>query len=237
MRSRVSVQVVAAALLALTALPAAAAPAGQTRLRLDFDQVRTLTPGTSVTGSPARASAQVVTDGVGQLRRRPGARGRGVEFPCAGCGRAVLEVGDRSSLDPRSDTFAFGASVRIGPGQATHSMNVMQKGYHDEPGGQYKLQVDQGVPSCVVSGSSGRVLLGSTASIADRAWHRLTCRRTPSGVVLVVDGSVVASSATPTGNLSSAAPVRLGGKDVTSIDNDQLHGRLDDVFVRIDRTG
>jgi Laminin G domain len=235
MRSRTGFAVGTAAVLALTTAPASAAPGGETRLSLDFDRVVSLTPGTQVAGDPARTRGAVVTDGSGQLRRRAGIRGRAVEFPGVGAGRAVIEVGDRSSLDPRGDTFAFGATVRISPWQAASTMNVVQKGYHDEPGGQYKLQVDAGVPSCVVAGSAGRVMIAATTSVADRGWHRLTCRRTPSGVVLVVDGQVVASSGDPTGDLSSAAPVRVGGKDVTSAENDQFHGRLDEVFVRISR--
>ncbi|WP_110181132.1 laminin G domain-containing protein [Nocardioides solisilvae] len=232
----------AATLVALPATSVAASTAGAstgaapspdgTRLSFAFDTGPALSDGDRVEGRPRRSSGTVRSDGA-RLKRGKGVSGRAVRFPCVTCGRAIIEVPDRSTLDPRTDTFSFGASVRVTPRQAAGSMNVVQKGWYDEVGGQYKLQVDDGVPSCVVSGSAGRATVLSTAYVADGAWHAMACERSGGTVALSVDGSVVASAAVETGHVDNAAPVWVGGKEIGTGDPDQFRGRMDDVFVRI----
>jgi hypothetical protein len=117
--------------------------------------------------------------------------------------------------------------------QARVESNVVQKGYFRQAGGQYKLQLlDGGVPSCVLYGGRGRVVLEGRRSIADRSWHRLTCLRTPARVQLRVDGKVVAGVRRTVGFISNDAPVRIGGKKVKR-GNDQYHGAVDSVFLRL----
>ncbi len=212
---------------------AAAAPRPDgTRLSFAFDTGPALRHGDEVRGDPRRSSGTVRTDGPA-LKRAKGVSGRALRFPCLSCGRAIIEVPDRSSLDPRLDAFSFGAAVRFSARQAAGSMNVVQKGWHDEPGGQYKLQVDAGVPGCVVHGSAARVVVLGPASVADGAWHTLACRRVGAEVSLLVDGAVVATTPAESGHLANAAPVWVGGKEIGTGDPDQFRGRMDDVFVRI----
>lgn len=238
-RSRLAGATLAAAALVGPALlaggPASARPAADgTRLSFTFDKGRALSDGAKVAGTPRRSSGTVRSDGA-RIKRAKGARGRALRFPCLSCGRAIIEVPDRNALDPRGDAFSFGASVRITARQAAGSMNVVQKGWYDEVGGQYKLQVDGGRPSCVVNGSAGRALVLSTEHVADGAWHTLACERSGGTVALRVDGSVVASVAVETGSVDNAAPVWIGGKEIGASDPDQFRGRMDDVFVRVVR--
>jgi hypothetical protein len=72
----------------------------------------------------------------------------------------------------------------------------------------------------------------SPVGIADGTWHQVTCRRTATGVALVLDGTVRASASMQVVTLSNGDPVTIGAKDVSTYDNDQFHGRLDRVVVR-----
>lgn len=161
--------------------------------------------------------------------------------PCkAGtCPSAIIEIPDHPSLQPGLSSFTWGARVLMHAAETTKGSNLLQKGLHDDPGGQWKLQVDgrEGRPSCVVSsrgdGSHQRASVKSSVSIADGQWHSVECARTPAAVLVVIDGIVRGETAVSPMALSNTAPVRVGGKYITDDDNDQFHGLLDDVFVRV----
>lgn len=186
-------------------------------------------------------SALVVTANEGTVDVIAGVGGRGdaVAFPerceaTTGCPRAMLEVGDDPALDPGSSVFEFGAGVWLDPSQTTTGSNIVQKGRFDTEGGLWKLQVDSldGRPSCVVrSEDQDPVLVRSSVSVADSVWHRVLCRRDATGVEIEVDG-VVDREAGETGAVESEWPVRIGSPGVGDQD-DQFHGRIDDVFIRI----
>jgi hypothetical protein len=203
---------------------------------LDFDNGESLRNGTRVRDvSGRRHWATVVTQARGRVAKVKGIHKRGADFPnhCARCGRAILEVKDHPGLDPARRAFSFGAAVRLPAGLAQHAVNVVQKGFFDQSGGQYKLQLGPGgVPSCVLSGRAGRVQVVASASVADNRWHRLACVRTPTSVQLRVDGRVRATQSGVVGWVANAAPIRIGAKKVNPR-NQQFHGRLDSVFVRI----
>jgi hypothetical protein len=109
----------------------------------------------------------------------------------------------------------------------------VQKGFFSQAGGQYKLQTDQGRPSCVVNGRAGRLIARSSLSVANRRWHQVTCQRTRTAVILRVDGVVRGRARGVTGRLANEAPIRVGGLKVAGANNDQYHGRLDNVFINI----
>ena len=131
----------------------------------------------------------------------------------------------------------FGAAVLMAPEEAGGGENVLQKGYATA-GGQYKLQVDgeSGKPSCGMSDKSSTTvhIARSRESIADGEWHALECRRSGSTLSVVVDDQVKTSVAIPaTLSVVTAQPLSVGGKGVGA-DNDQFHGTLDDIWVRVD---
>jgi hypothetical protein len=244
-RSIVAVVATAAAfsLTAGTAEPAALAahssknvPPG-THLLLTFDHREPLKRGTVVRdASGHHHSGVVLTRHGGSLRAVRGWFKRAAAFPrlCdPNCGRAIVEVADRSGLDPQHHPFVFGAAVKTTPHQARIGGNIVQKGYFKQAGGQYKLQLDAGgIPSCVVFGGLGRVIVNGTRSVADGRWHRLSCTRTSVRVVLRVDSGVSGVVRGATGFIGSTAPVRVGGKK-TGPGNDQFHGAVDSVFLRL----
>ncbi|NHC22916.1 LamG domain-containing protein [Nocardioides sp. IC4_145] len=203
-------------------------------LRLTFDEQVSWRSGSVVLDGAGSARGTVV--GRGTLTSVGGGSGRGVRYPCATCGRVVVEVPDDPALDPGTGDLEVAVDVRMTREESRRTMNVVQKGYSNETGGQYKLQVDYGRPSCVIRSSRGRVLVeatSTTADVADGAWHHVACVRTASHVSVLVDGVVRARRAAVAGVLANAAPLRIGGKNATSASNDQYRAELDEVTIRI----
>lgn len=187
---------------------------------------------------------RVVSAGGGRLERVPGADagGAAVALParCAtprGCPRALVEIAPNRALNPGDDVFEYGASVWLSPGQTTTGSNIMQKGRFGTAGGQWKLQVDNvaGEPSCVVRSGTDQLVVRSSVSISDSAWHDVVCRRDGEGLSISVDDTVDRVEG-PLGSLSNEFPVRVGSAGIAEQD-DHFHGRVDDVFLRIDPAG
>jgi hypothetical protein len=166
--------------------------------------------------------------------------GQGVAFPpkCAGrsCPRVVLRATGVPDLNPAAKNLRYGAQVLLSPAETAAGENIVQKGY-STAGGQYKLQVDgrSGKPSCVLSDRKDPAIhvARSRSSVADGGWHTLECRRTGTELALLVDDRTVRTVKVPAGlSVVTGQPLSIGGKGV-GVDNDQFHGSVDDVWVRI----
>jgi len=186
-------------------------------------------------------AGRVVTANGGALEVVPGEDGgsKAVQFPAictaaSGCPRAMVEVLPDPALNPGEGDFEFGASVWLSRDQTTTGSNIVQKGRFGTESGLWKLQVDSdaGEPSCVVRSGDDLVTVRSSVSISDSAWHQLTCRRDEEGISIQVDDTVDQEDVR-TGSVSSQWPIRMGSPGVGDLD-DQFHGRIDDVFLRID---
>jgi hypothetical protein len=210
-----------------------------TEFRYTFDRGETLKPRTivrDVTGH--RNNGKVFVSGGGRLRKVAGHPGKAARFPCRGCGRAMISAPDKRFLDPGRHPFWFGAAIKVRDDQALpgRDPNIMQKGVINQAGGRWKLELIGSHPQCTVTGRNGTVVVRSARRVDDAAWHTLQCRRQDGTISVIVDGTVDAAKAAPTGRLSNRAPVRIGSKNVGSAgDNDQFHGRIDSVFLKIDR--
>lgn len=209
---------------------ARALPTG-TVLKFTFDGRAKLTDGSKVRNVAGKGRGTVEV-GAGQFKKTPGKPGRAARYPRAS-GYGLIEAPDRRAWDPGHRDFSFGARVKVTAAMGDRNMNVIQKGYYSQPGGQWKLQLDHGRPSCRVQGDSGGLLVRSDTSVADGAWHRLVCVRSYNQLVLRVDGTEVASGSGPTGRVSNSATVRIGAKKLGSGRVDQFHGRLDVPFLRM----
>ena len=185
-------------------------------------------------------AGRVVTANDGTVERVPGADGSGaaVAFPAkctapVGCPRAMVEVMPDPALNPGEGAFEYGATVWLAPDQTTTGSNIMQKGRFGTAGGLWKLQVDNdaGKPSCVVGSGTDLVTVRSSVSISDSAWHRVVCRRDGTGLSIQVDDTVDQEDARAV-SVSNEWPVRVGSPGVGDED-DQFHGRLDDVYLKI----
>jgi hypothetical protein len=209
----------------------AALPTG-TVFKLTFDGRGRVRDGTVFKNQAGKGRVEVELLS-GRFKRVKGKPGKALRYPVEG-GYGLLEGPDRRAWDPGARDFRFGARIKVSRAQASRHMNVIQKGYFKQSGGQWKLQVDAGRPSCVVRGDVDRVLVRGEKSVIDGRWHRLACSRTESGGVrLLVDGDVAASSDHATGSVANGAPLRLGAKKLGTGQVDQFHGRLDVPFLFI----
>jgi hypothetical protein len=183
--------------------------------------------GTGVNGviNPAGVTTGVVVDGATGYRwpwRNPTA-------PPASPER-VVTVADDPRLDPGSDTYTLEIRFR------THAKfgNIIQKGQARTVGGQVKIQNPKGFPSCLFKGSAGQGATRSPVALNDDQWHTLTCVRTPTAVMLYVDGVLRNRKNGPTGNIDNKFPLAIGGKtecDQITVTCDYFSGDID--YVKI----
>jgi hypothetical protein len=240
--------VVLTAVVAAVALPATASgmttssqAGNDLRLRFTFDNGESLEPGTRVRDSSGRRHHGVVrVSGRGHLTIERGVTGRAAGYPaaCRGCGRAIISVNDGRGLDPLRRDFRFGVAARVTARQAKpgRDPNLVQKGLVSQDKRQWKLELIGARPKCVVDGRLGRATAMSPIPIDNGKWHRLVCSRNGPTLTLRVDGVVRATALGRTGRLANATPLRVGGKALRAAgQNDQYHGDLDNVFLRIDR--
>jgi hypothetical protein len=215
------------------------APASDYVASYNFDT--TVADGTFDDGSGKGHLLRAVVRNGGTVRMTPHGNGQALIFPakCSGdtCPKMVLQATDTPDLNPGAGPLRYGAGVRMSPAEAGAGENIMQKGY-STAGGQYKLQVDglSGKPSCGMSDKASTTvhIARSRESILDGEWHGLECRRAGSTLTVVVDDQIKASVAIPeTLSVVTVQPLSVGGKGV-GVDNDQFHGALDDVWVRVD---
>ncbi len=213
------------------------APASPYVASYNFDT--TVADGTFDDGSGKGHLLRTVARNGGAVTAAPHGNGQALVFPgrCTGdtCPRVVLQATDTADLNPGDKTLAYGATVLLGKSEGASPENILQKGF--TTGGQYKLQIDgaSGKPSCAMSDSEGGpiYLARSRASIADGKWHALECRRDAGTLSVVVDDQVQTSATVPAAlSVVTAQPFSLGGKGVGAA-NDQFHGSLDDVWIRV----
>jgi hypothetical protein len=200
----------------------------------------------------ASLRVSAVSSGTGQVVAEEDPSGGGaVRFPAfsaAPAATAVLvAVDDLDALEPGDRDFSFGAAFSVdarSSGSTTDDgNNLLQRGGY--VGGQFKIQVDQGVPSCRVAGDAGEVFVEADEPVAPDRWYTVTCERTISQVRLTLtprgrgERSRTWSATGAIGTVSfEQAPVAIGGKVAPDggpvASADQFNGIVDDVFVQVD---
>ena len=144
--------------------------------------------------------------------------------------RHLVVVPDSSALDPGSRDYAV--TVRL---RTTHQFgNIIQKGQAAASGGNFKLQIPDGIVQCLFRGSRGTIIVQARRRINDGWWHVVRCERTGTGVTLSVDGRTVARHSGWTGGISNGWPLSIGGKtdcDQRDVGCDYYAGDIDWVTV------
>ena len=144
----------------------------------------------------------------------------------------LVNVPDGPSVDPGNSDYSIEIRYRT-----THKFgNLIQKGQAQTPGGQIKIQLPKGRPSCYYKGASGRVGAGGPVPLNDGQWHVLRCVRTASAVDFYVDGVRVGHKNGVSGNLDNTFPLTIGGKpkcDQIKVTCDYFSGDID--YVKIDK--
>jgi hypothetical protein len=120
----------------------------------------------------------------------------------------LVTVADNDYLDPGTRDFAI--TVRL---RTTYQFgNIIQKGQATVPGGNFKLQIPNGIVQCSFRGASRFLLVQSSRRLNDGRWHTVRCSRSRSSVALTVDGRTVARGRGWTGRISNSWPLTIGGK-------------------------
>ena len=222
-----------------TAAPAATAPV--TVARYSFDA------GAGTTGRVAENSGRgtaltvrAVDGGRVTFTGTTADRDAAFPAPCATtattCPRAMLEGTDDPDLDPGTQQFRWGASVKLAKAPITGSSNVVQKGVANT-GSQWKLQIGarQGRANCVLvgQGSAKVYLVRSSTGIADGQWHTVMCQRSGPVLAVYVDGQPRGRLTIPaTLSIANNLPLRVGGPNLRTRTG-MYHGLLDDVYARL----
>jgi len=145
--------------------------------------------------------------------------------------RHLVTVPASTELDPGDRDFAV--TVRL---RTTYQFgNIIQKGQATVRGGNFKLQIPNGILECIFRGSDGTMLVASPRRLNDGRWHTARCERTYSSLTLTVDGSPVARRSGWTGSIANSWPLSIGGKtdcDQVHVGCDYYAGDLD--YVEID---
>lgn len=203
-----------------------------------------------------RAVVDVVASGGGRIEAAESQDGDGAfRFPrftdAASAPAAMLRVrpGGTDWMSPGLGSFAFGVDVRLDEvssgSVADNGDNVLQRGLFGD-GAQFKLQLDKRVPSCLVTGDEGSVMVSGSTELSADDWYRLRCERTNETVALDVtrlaDGSN--DGARESGSIGRVeflpgVPLSVGGK-VTETGRpaaatDQFNGLLSDVYLTVHR--
>ena len=147
----------------------------------------------------------------------------------------VVTVPDNSLLDPGVGKF----SVTVSFEWTQDDRNIVQKGQETTAGGDFKMEIANGIVDCLFRGASGSGGVDSPAGlIKEGTLHTVTCARTAAQVQMTVDGTVVATTKHATGDISNNLPLSIGGKTVcdgTKVECDPFVGVIN--RVEIDRPG
>jgi hypothetical protein len=142
----------------------------------------------------------------------------------------LITVPDAAALDPGDRDYAVTLRLRT-----THKFgNVIQKGQAKAYGGNFKLQIPNGIVQCLFRGSRGSMMVSAPRRINDGAWHTVRCERSRSALSLSIDGSTVARKSGWTGTIANTWPVTIGGKtdcDQIDVGCDYYAGDLDWVEI------
>lgn len=226
-------------------------PKGQVVLEFDDGLVKRGRPVRRIRSSgPAKVQVTVTRSGGGDVRRAAGRDGFSVRTPARPGRHAVIVVRPqrRDVLSPGLRKFRWGADVALAPRTVRKKAgsNLLQRGHYNDRA-QYKLQVDNGVPSCRVKGARGDALVRADEALRPRTWYRLRCHLRQGELVLRVvtagrPGGQVHRTEARVGRLrfDRGVPVAVAGKvrtdgSLVPRSVEQYHGRLDNVFVAVGR--
>jgi len=150
-------------------------------------------------------------------------------------------VPDRASLDPGSTDFSFGLTLQMAqPPLVGESFDVLRKGLSGTKGGEYKLEIVQSsgkaLGRCEVKdGAKVTAAIRAGTSLADNRPHTVTCRKTSTGVSIIVDGVTRGTrTVAALGSVANASSLAMGAKAEGSAPTgfDWYLGKLHEAWVR-----
>jgi Concanavalin A-like lectin/glucanases superfamily len=162
---------------------------------------------------------------------QPGVQGTAYGFP----GRpGIVTIPSSPGLNPGASTFRATVHIRTSTVTTDDSADVMRKGVSTSSATFWKMELRPNSTHatervrCYFRGTSGVMsVYGSTKSIADGAWHTITCAKTATSVSITQDG-VTHTKAGAVGSVSNAARMTIGAKSTT---DDAYQGLADEVSI------
>lgn len=127
----------------------------------------------------------------------------------------LVTVPDSKALDPGNRDYSVTIRLRT----TEFFGNIIQKGQATVPGGNFKMQIPNGIVQCFFRGSARTMLAQTTQHLNDGRWHTVRCERSSNALILTVDGHQAARTPGWTGRIANSWPLTIGGK----VDCDQRH--------------
>ncbi len=176
------------------------------------------------------AGATVMHDSAGQDNSAPIPKG---VIPGGGfyhfTGKSGLVVPNAAELNPGSRDFDLYVTFR----QASHlaQQSLIQKGIWNQPGGQYKVNVDGTTIACRVKNNWNTV----SRNLPVNTWHTIGCLKRSDRTILTLDGKVARTLIVPggIGTVGNNQPAQIGGQtvDCPKGDCDRFTGDLDKITL------
>ena len=140
--------------------------------------------------------------------------------------RHLATVPSAGDLNPGDRDFSVTVRLRT----QYHFGNIVQKGQATVDGGNFKLQIPNGIVQCLFRGSRGSLIVSTKSKLNDGQWHVVRCDRTAQGLAVSVDGKAESRKDGPTGYIANGWPLSVGGKtscDQVEVGCDYYAGDLD----------
>jgi hypothetical protein len=156
---------------------------------------------------------------------RPGFAGLAYGF----AGQAYASVPTADDLNPRGANMTLTIRVKTTSAPATPDWDLIRKGLYTTPGGEYKMEEQpSGQASCGFKGSGGYSELTAGARVNDGVWHTVQCVKTPTAIMVVVDGKSFSKSAA-IGAIANTVALPIGARP----DSEFFQGLLDEASIQI----
>jgi hypothetical protein len=142
-----------------------------------------------------------------------------------------VSVPSAPALNPGAGTITLTIRMRTTLRAAAPDWDLIRKGVFGDAGGDYKVEYQpSGQASCGfidASGVADELIAGPP--LDDGAWHTVRCAKTPSAIVLVIDGQPFSKPAR-IGSIANSADLVIGAHGGTS---EFFQGALDEAMVQV----
>jgi hypothetical protein len=145
-------------------------------------------------------------------------------------GTSKVIVPDSPTLNPGAADFTYTVQVQFDVVPPTNrDYDLLRKGLSTEVGGDYKVEIVNRLglakAYCKVIDSDGHLAgIQGTANLADGQLHTITCKKSATGVTMIVDGGRARKKSATLGSISNTAPVTIGVKSRNSTENNLKSG-------------
>jgi hypothetical protein len=145
-------------------------------------------------------------------------------------GTSKVIVPDSPTLNPGDKDFSYTVQVQFDviPPKA-RDYDLMRKGLSSTGGGEFKVEIVYGKglakAQCVVKDAAGHEAgLRGTANLADNQLHTITCKKTSTALIQIVDNGRARKKSASLGSISNGEPLTIGVKEPDSPENDLRDG-------------